>query len=49
MLLLGLPAAGVSSVARLLGLYAVAFGVLILFAALRLRARVEVLPGLAAR
>lgn len=37
MLLLGLPMAGASSVERLLGLYALVFGALMLFAALRLR------------
>jgi uncharacterized membrane protein HdeD (DUF308 family) len=49
MLLLGLPAAGVASVVRLLGLYAVAFGGLILVAAFRLRTGALAIPLLAVR
>jgi uncharacterized membrane protein HdeD (DUF308 family) len=47
MLLLGLPVAGVASVARLLGVYALVFGGLILIAALRLRAGGAPVPLLA--
>ena len=49
MLLLGLPAAGVASVVRLLGLYAFVFGALILVAAFRLRAGGGAIPHFAHR
>ena len=49
MLLLGLPAAGVASVVRLLGLYAFVFGALILVAAFRLRAGEAAVPRFANR
>ena len=49
MLLLGLPAAGVASIVRLLGLYAFVFGALILVAAFRLRAGGAAVPHLTLR
>jgi uncharacterized membrane protein HdeD (DUF308 family) len=49
MLLLGLPAAGVASIIRLLGLYAFVFGGLILAAAFRLRTGRGTVPLLAPR
>lgn len=44
LLLLGLPASGAASVARLLGFYAIVFGALILVAATRLRAGGSAVP-----
>lgn len=49
MLLLGLPAAGMASVVRLLGLYALVFGGLLVVAAFRLRAGSGVVPLFATR
>ena len=49
LLLLGLPAAGVASVVRLLGLYAFVFGALILVAAFRIRAGGGAVPHFADR
>jgi uncharacterized membrane protein HdeD (DUF308 family) len=49
MLLLGLPAAGLASIVRLLGLYAFVFGGLILAAAFRLRTGGPAVPLLAPR
>ena len=49
MLLLGVPAAGATSIVRLLGFYAFAFGALILVASFRLRAGEAAVPRLAHR